>query len=535
MQVVGRHARGRVLVERLVGREQQRQVAVEEVAKSLEPALEPLAAGAPEVSTGYIVERKSSASSPTSARIRTSRVSPAARASSARDPRPRRRALASAREAALAQDLDRRAAELLAHDRPPLRAVSLTQHYCCINESLPPGTTVDVSASGAGSAASASAGRRRTSRCSASSASSAAAGCSARRVRGRRSPPATCFPGPASTQLAIYCAWRAARARSARSSAALAFIVPGPRPDPRRSRRSSSPASPPALGARRRRRAPAPPSRPSPSRRLGPRARRAGPRARRAAVRWARLPRAGAAAAATVGPWLVLVLLACGAASSSASGARRGSRRRRPLPRRGGRDRRRLLALAWVAFKVGALSYGGGFVIVPLMQADAVDRYHWMTDASSSTPSRSARSHPGPSCTRSRSSATRPPASAAALLAAAVAFAPSFAFVLLGGGRFDALRDDRARPRVPRRRRARPRSARSSARRSRSRSRSHEPWQYARARAARARPARAAARCRAHAAARRGAVGVVVALLVTGSRESKSRAADPMITVCVAG
>ena len=30
-------------------------------------------------------------------------------------------------------------------------------------------------------------------------------------------------------------------------------------------------------------------------------------------------------------------------------------------------------ALAWTALKVGALSYGGGFVIVPLMQADAVD------------------------------------------------------------------------------------------------------------------------------------------------------------------
>src|SRR5207249_4212016 len=38
-------------------------------------------------------------------------------------------------------------------------------------------------------------------------------------------------------------------------------------------------------------------------------------------------------------------------------------------------------ALVWVAFKVGALSYGGGFVIIPLMQADAVSHYHWMTDA----------------------------------------------------------------------------------------------------------------------------------------------------------
>ena len=35
--------------------------------------------------------------------------------------------------------------------------------------------------------------------------------------------------------------------------------------------------------------------------------------------------------------------------------------------------------LAWTALKVGALSYGGGFVIIPLMQGDAVDRYHWLT------------------------------------------------------------------------------------------------------------------------------------------------------------
>ena len=40
-----------------------------------------------------------------------------------------------------------------------------------------------------------------------------------------------------------------------------------------------------------------------------------------------------------------------------------------------------LAALAFVAFKVGALSYGGGFVIIPLMQHDVVSTYHWMTNA----------------------------------------------------------------------------------------------------------------------------------------------------------
>jgi chromate transporter len=37
-------------------------------------------------------------------------------------------------------------------------------------------------------------------------------------------------------------------------------------------------------------------------------------------------------------------------------------------------------SLAWTALKIGLLSYGGGFVIIPLMQSDAVGRYHFMTD-----------------------------------------------------------------------------------------------------------------------------------------------------------
>ena len=40
-------------------------------------------------------------------------------------------------------------------------------------------------------------------------------------------------------------------------------------------------------------------------------------------------------------------------------------------------------SLAGVALKVGALSYGGGFVIVPLMRHDAVVTYHLMTGARS--------------------------------------------------------------------------------------------------------------------------------------------------------
>src|SRR6478735_159427 len=39
-------------------------------------------------------------------------------------------------------------------------------------------------------------------------------------------------------------------------------------------------------------------------------------------------------------------------------------------------------ARAWLdprEFEDGALSFGGGFVIIPLMQHDAVQTYHWMS------------------------------------------------------------------------------------------------------------------------------------------------------------
>ena len=108
--------------------------------------------------------------------------------------------------------------------------------------------------------------------------------------------------------------------------------------------------------------------------------RRAG-RATARRARWVAYAVAGGVAAATVGPFLVLVLLACGLLELALDGALRPPDRLRSvvavpvaLVATGG-----LGALSWVALKVGALSFGGGFVIIPLMQADAVHRYHWMT------------------------------------------------------------------------------------------------------------------------------------------------------------
>ncbi|MEE1825331.1 chromate efflux transporter [Streptomyces sp. BE20] len=165
---------------------------------------------------------------------------------------------------------------------------------------------------------------------------------------------------------------------------------------------------------------------------------------RPARVRWAGYALAGGTAAALTGPWLVLVLLAAGLAEVAVrTRGRQGPGRRVvswPLlvaaPALGGGT----LALAWVALKVGALSYGGGFVIIPLMQADAVDRYHWMSDGQFLNAVALGQITPGPVVQTVAVVGYAAAGVWGGLLAAVVAFGPSFLFVVFGGRHFDGLR-----------------------------------------------------------------------------------------------
>lgn len=95
-----------------------------------------------------------------------------------------------------------------------------------------------------------------------------------------------------------------------------------------------------------------------------------------------------------------------------------------------------------MAFKVGALSYGGGFVIIPLMQADAVHHYHWMTDGQFLNAVALGQITPGPVVQTVAVVGYAAAGVWGGLLAAMVAFTPSFLFVIFGGPRFDRLRAD---------------------------------------------------------------------------------------------
>jgi chromate transporter len=167
--------------------------------------------------------------------------------------------------------------------------------------------------------------------------------------------------------------------------------------------------------------------------------------------RWGGYLVAGVAAAATLGPWLVLLLLGCGVIELAVRRPRRGHSPGvallapvKPLAAAGAVGAGVLLSLAWVAFKVGALSYGGGFVIIPLMQADAVGHYHWMTGGQFLNAVALGQITPGPVVQTVAVVGYAAAGLLGGVLAAVIAFTPSFVFVLFGARYFDRLRDNTA-------------------------------------------------------------------------------------------
>jgi len=254
------------------------------------------------------------------------------------------------------------------------------------------------------------------------------------------------LPGPASTQLAIFCAYRVGGVGGA-IVGGLGFVVPAvvlilalsvvflahAPPLWIRGAGAGAGAAVAAVAVHAARGL------------LGPSLRRVRERRARAA-RWGGYLAAGVAAAALIGPYLVLVLLACGLLELALQ------RRPTATPAIGWGPLAALAhgvarsgplgSLAWTAFKVGALSFGGGFVIIPLMQGDAVHTYHWMTNAQFLNAVALGQITPGPVVATVAAVGYAAHGLLGGLLAALIAFSPSFSFIVLGGGRFERLREN---------------------------------------------------------------------------------------------
>ena len=250
------------------------------------------------------------------------------------------------------------------------------------------------------------------------------------------------LPGPASTQLAIYCAWRLRGAIGALIGA-LCFIVPGlvlilvlsaaffaAHP--------SHFLVGAALGAG----AVVPAIafatawsmlRPSYDLVVSRQGRR---------VRWAFYLAIGVATSIAAAQLVVVALVACGlgeivsrrSSNSSMGLVALGSAKVAAL---GG-----LGALAWVALKVGALSYGGGFVIIPLMQHDVVSVYHWMSGVQFLNVVALGQLTPGPVVLTVAAVGYAAHGLVGGLIATVVAFGPSLLFIIGGARHFEALRQN---------------------------------------------------------------------------------------------
>jgi chromate transporter len=258
------------------------------------------------------------------------------------------------------------------------------------------------------------------------------------------------LPGPASTQLAIFCAWRLAGPMGAIVGGAC-FIVPGliiilalsvlflahSPPTWVSGAAAGAGAAVPAVAV-------------GAAIGLAPASWRRAGAATRTRVRWACYLLAGGVAANLAGEFLVAVLLACGLlewlisrrgaeTGAPAAGERRGAIAA-GLAIKAGVTAGAIGSLAWLALKVGALSFGGGFVIIPLMQHDAVHTYHWMTTAQFLSAVALGQVTPGPVVLTVGVVGYAAAGLAGGLLAVLIAFTPSFIFVLAGGPHFDKFR-----------------------------------------------------------------------------------------------
>lgn len=249
------------------------------------------------------------------------------------------------------------------------------------------------------------------------------------------------LPGPASTQLAILCAWRL-RGPAGAIVGGLCFIVPGlililalaavflAAHPPRwvLGAAAGAGAAVPAVAAH----AAAGLMPASLQRTKGSRAGR---------IRWACYLVAGGVAAATIGPWLVAVLAVCGLLEVAIQSGRKRAMFFGGLAAHAAASGG-LLAVMWVGFKVGALSYGGGFVIIPLMQHETVHTYHWMSGTQFLDAVALGQITPGPVVQTVAVVGYAAAGIIGGLLAALFAFTPSFAFVLVGAPRLQRLREN---------------------------------------------------------------------------------------------
>lgn len=100
-----------------------------------------------------------------------------------------------------------------------------------------------------------------------------------------------------------------------------------------------------------------------------------------------------------------------------------------------------MLSLAWTFFKVGLLFFGGGYVLLPLLQHLLVEQYHWMSLQEFLDGVAISQLTPGPLAILATFAGVRIGGFSGGLVATICVFLPCVTLMLLVGRWYDRLKE----------------------------------------------------------------------------------------------
>ncbi len=100
-----------------------------------------------------------------------------------------------------------------------------------------------------------------------------------------------------------------------------------------------------------------------------------------------------------------------------------------------------MLSLAWTFFKVGLLFFGGGYVLLPLLQHLLVEQYHWMSMQEFLDGVAISQLTPGPLAILATFAGVRIGGFSGGLVATICVFLPCVTLMLLVGRWYDRLKE----------------------------------------------------------------------------------------------
>jgi len=101
-----------------------------------------------------------------------------------------------------------------------------------------------------------------------------------------------------------------------------------------------------------------------------------------------------------------------------------------------------LLTICAVFMRIGSITFGGGFVMIPLIEAEAVNNHHWLTHQEFTDATALGQITPGPVLVTATFIGYRVAGTLGALVATVSIFLPSFLMTIAAGTSLRRFRDN---------------------------------------------------------------------------------------------